>query len=372
MGEFPEETGLAHSRLADGGDDLAVADASPLQRPAKDVKLGFASHEASEAASSSGFEPAVQRTDPEEFENLHRVRESPYRHRAERVDLNKALDQPGGVGCEQDGAGGGQLFHPRREVRGLADSRVVHVQIAADGPHDNLAGVEPHSDLKIDTVSATRLVHVSLDRLLHAESRIAGPNSVLLMGERRAEERHDPIAHHLVDRSFVTVHGLHHPLQHGIEQLAGVFGVAVSQQLHGGLQVSEEDGDLLSLALEDGLGREDPLGEVLGDIRLGRAEPRLNGAGCCRQRPATAPAELLAALVQEATRGASGSEGQPALTTEAASLTVLCVAARTDYQRSSPISVSACFSQNRMSISRYIVAAVVRCSCACSRLPVRR
>src|SRR5207245_6204414 len=74
MGEFPEETGLAHSRLADGGDDLAVADASPLQRPAKDVKLGFASHEASEAASSSGFEPAVQRTDPEEFENLHRVR----------------------------------------------------------------------------------------------------------------------------------------------------------------------------------------------------------------------------------------------------------------------------------------------------------
>ena len=35
-------------------------------------------------------------------------------------------------------------------------------------------------------------------------------------------------------------------------------------------------------------------------------------------------------------------------------------------------SASACSSQNRMSISRYIVVAVVRCSCACSRLPVRR
>ena len=36
------------------------------------------------------------------------------------------------------------------------------------------------------------------------------------------------------------------------------------------------------------------------------------------------------------------------------------------------ISASACPSQNRMSISRYIIAAVVKCSCACSRLPVRR
>jgi hypothetical protein len=35
------------------------------------------------------------------------------------------------------------------------------------------------------------------------------------------------------------------------------------------------------------------------------------------------------------------------------------------------ISASACSGQKRMSISRYIVAAIVRCSCAC-RLPVRR
>src|SRR5262245_32932554 len=37
-----------------------------------------------------------------------------------------------------------------------------------------------------------------------------------------------------------------------------------------------------------------------------------------------------------------------------------------------PISASACSSQNRMSISRYIVVAVMRCWCASSRLPVRR
>jgi hypothetical protein len=39
---------------------------------------------------------------------------------------------------------------------------------------------------------------------------------------------------------------------------------------------------------------------------------------------------------------------------------------------SSVVSARACSSQNRMSISRYIWTAVVRCSCAACRLPVRR
>jgi hypothetical protein len=108
--------------------------------------------------------------------------------------------------------------------------------------------------------------------------------------------------------------------------------------------------------------------------RLGRwrAKPRLDRSGCRRQRFATAPAKLLAALVQETARRTRRSERQPALAAEAASLTVLRAAPRTDHQRSSPISFSICSSQNRMSISRYIVVAVARCSCACSRLPVRR
>jgi hypothetical protein len=43
-----------------------------------------------------------------------------------------------------------------------------------------------------------------------------------------------------------------------------------------------------------------------------------------------------------------------------------------DGHSTSLIAASACSSQNRMSISRYIVVAVVRCSRACSRWPVRR
>ena len=73
------------------------------------------------------------------------------------------------------------------------------------------------------------------------------------MGERRAEQRHDAVAHHLVDGALVAMDGLHHPLEDGIEELARLLGIAVGEQLHRALEVGEEDGDLLALALEGGL-----------------------------------------------------------------------------------------------------------------------
>ena len=40
-----------------------------------------------------------------------------------------------------------QLFHAGGEVAGLADGRVVHVQVVADRADDHLARVEAHADL---------------------------------------------------------------------------------------------------------------------------------------------------------------------------------------------------------------------------------
>jgi hypothetical protein len=44
--------------------------------------------------------------------------------------------------------------------------------------------------------------------------------------------------------------------------------IPVGEQLHGPLQVGEEHGDLLALALESRFGDEDLLGEVLGGVAL--------------------------------------------------------------------------------------------------------
>ena len=44
-------------------------------------------------------------------------------------------------------ARGGDLLHPRGEMRGLADRGVVHAQVVADRAHDDLAGVQADADL---------------------------------------------------------------------------------------------------------------------------------------------------------------------------------------------------------------------------------
>ncbi len=151
-------------------------------------------------------------------------------------------------------------------MRRLTHSGVVHVQVRPDRPHDNLAGVEAHTDLHPDTLAPPDAFRVLLHGLLHPEGGVAGSYRVVFVGKRGAEERHDPVAHHLVDRTLVAVHRLHHGLQHGIEELARVLRVPVGEQLHGALHVSEQHCDLLALAFEGALEYENLLGEVSGGV----------------------------------------------------------------------------------------------------------
>jgi len=68
------------------------------------------------------------------------------------------------------------------------------------------------------------------------------------------------------------MHGVHQAFEDWIEELPCFFGVALGKQLHGTLQVSKEDGDLLALPLEGASGSEDLFGQVvrgIGERRLG-------------------------------------------------------------------------------------------------------
>jgi hypothetical protein len=135
------------------------------------------------------------------------------------------------------------LLHARGEVGSLTDGGVVHVQVAADGAHDDLTGVQADADLDDGPVRSSHLVRVLLHALLHAERRIAGTHGVVLVSEWRAEERHDAVAHHLVDRALVAVDRLHHPLEDWIEEFARLLGVTIGEQLHRALEIGEQHGD---------------------------------------------------------------------------------------------------------------------------------
>src|SRR3989442_11514465 len=84
----------------------------------------------------------------------------------------------------------------------------------------------------LDVLDETFLVE-RLDRVDDSRVKLATPL-------RRAEERHDPVAHHLVNGALVAMHGFHHPFEHRVEDLPRFLGVTVGEQLYRALEVGEE------------------------------------------------------------------------------------------------------------------------------------
>jgi hypothetical protein len=170
------------------------------------------------------------------------------------------------------------------------------VEVVANGAHDHLAGVETDPDLHLETMLAAHLIVIAPNGLLHGQRRIARPHGMVFKGDRRPKQGHDAIAHDLIHRSLVAMHGCHHALQHRIKELPGLLGIAVGQQLHGAFEIREQHGDLLALPFEGTAGGEDVLGEIRRGIgawatRLvdGCGSPRRRGRmGCSSPDQATA------------------------------------------------------------------------------------
>lgn len=167
VGELVGEPRLAHPGLADDGDHLAPAGVGLAQDPAQVRDLCVAAHEAREAAEGRGLQPRPRLSRPRQLEDLDRVREALHGDGPERSHLDVALGEPHGVARQPHGPGRRQLFHPGREVSGLAHGRVIHAEIAADRAHDDLPRVQAHPDLYLHPVRAARVVRVALERLLH-------------------------------------------------------------------------------------------------------------------------------------------------------------------------------------------------------------
>jgi hypothetical protein len=124
------------------------------------------------------------------------------------------------------------------------------MKVRADGPNDDFTGVQPNSNLNTYTACSPYALGVPPKRLLHPQSGIASEDAVILVSNRRSEQGHDAVAHYLVHCAFVTMYSLDHVLEYGIENSARLLRVAVGQELHRTLEVSEEHGDLLPFPLD--------------------------------------------------------------------------------------------------------------------------
>ena len=117
-------------------------------------------------------------------------------------------------------------------MRRPTDGGVIHAQIAADSAHDDIAGVQPHSDLQVHAVRMEDGFTMTLGSFLHAQGRITGSYGVILMGYGSTKYRHDAVARSLVDGAFVMMDRLHHVFDNRSEQLSRLLGIAFGQQLH--------------------------------------------------------------------------------------------------------------------------------------------
>src|SRR5262249_25553069 len=127
-----------------------------------------------------------------------------------------------------DTARGGELFHTRRQVGGLADGGVIHVQVVTNRSHHDFPRVEPHACLHLQAVGAADFLSVAVHGGLHGQGPRTGPHHVVFVGHWGTEERHDTVTKYLVHGALVAVHRLHHDVECRIEQPPGLFRIEIA------------------------------------------------------------------------------------------------------------------------------------------------
>ncbi len=129
-------------------------------------------------------------------------------------------------------------------------------------------------------------------RFLDHQRGVTGAHGMILVGQWRAEDRHDAVAQQPVDRTLIVMDGFNHLLEHGVEDRLRALGIAAVDQLQRTGDVGEQHADLLSLALDLGSGGEDSLRQMAGGPRSQRHRAR-------RQEPRRTPGRRMAALRAE-------------------------------------------------------------------------
>ena len=99
----------------------------------------------------------------------------------------------------------GGAFHPGCKVGGIPDRGIIHPEIIADGTHDDWPVVDPHAHPEPHPIVLFYLVPIPSHSLLYGQRCLASPLSVVLMGNRRTEERHNPVTRELIDGPLIQV-----------------------------------------------------------------------------------------------------------------------------------------------------------------------
>ena len=193
--------------------------------------------------------------------------------------MNNPIPEVLGPPTDDDLAGLGDVEEPGGEIGGVAHRGVVHAQVASDRAHHHGTGVDPDAHAEVEPVYALDVGGERLEPFLDRQRRAERPRGVVLVGDRRAEERHDAVTEELVDRPLAAVDGREDHLEDAVHDAVDVLGVEALRHCGEAGHVGEHHGDGLALTLEGALRGEDLLGEVFRRVGDGGGFPERGACG---------------------------------------------------------------------------------------------
>src|SRR5207247_1173962 len=271
------EAALSRARLRGNQDDPRSTRLRLAQSPLEQSELALAADEAREAARPGTLEAAPDLARASQLEHSHGNAGALETLFATVEEVVEARGEVPRLLGHSDAARWRQLLYPGGEPDDVPLRGVVHAQVVADPPHDDLAGVQAHPPRDLEPALARHVFGQRAELARQIEGGRTGALGVVLVGDRGAEERHDAVAGVLVDGPLVSVNAARKDPEQTIEQPMPFLWIDALRELHRAHDVGEEDGDQLALAPERALGRKNLLDEM----------PRRVGArlrGDCRRR----------------------------------------------------------------------------------------
>jgi hypothetical protein len=282
--QLQEKARLAEARLTDHARHSPPSLLHLDEQLAEGRDLAVAAHEAAPGPPIGRAEHRRRRFRADEVKCRDRAGEPAELERAGGLERDLVLDESGGRLAEQDCAGRGRLLKPGREMRRVSDRRVVHAQVVADRPDHDESGIEPHPHAERHGLARLERQRPVGHGAGNSEGGERGAPGMVLVGDGRAEERHEAVAQELVHRAFVAVHLRQGELEEAAQEVVHQVGAEALGEGGGAHEIAEEHGHRLALALQHRVRGEDLVGEVARrvDFRrpraLGGRGRRLDGA----------------------------------------------------------------------------------------------
>jgi hypothetical protein len=132
----------------------------------------------------------------------------------------------------------------------MTDRRVFRMPAGLDRSHHHFARVHSDPRLNGNLALGAETAGVAAQLFPHRQRRMKRPLRMVFVRDRRAEQRENAVAGGLRDVAAVTMHRLHHQMQHRVDDRARLLGVEVAHQFRRTLDIGEQRGDRLAFTLD--------------------------------------------------------------------------------------------------------------------------